>query len=418
MGIRQRYLFILIVTGIAAIVLTGATNLIIDPYGTFRFVTIDRLNRIKPYPDHDIATIKARALRHVQPDSLILGNSRAEVGFDPTHPAWKQNGYSSVYNAAIAGSSLSTARDQLQKAAVRSPPKMILLGLDFFDFPIAPDKKIAPRPDVKDNWLDDARWKLRATLTMQALLDSAATLRNQYQQNPKQLTDRGHNPLLEYKDIARTDGYWVLFRQRAEDNAKNHGRKPANLFLRDTRSSPELDDVRRIIQWTVQNDAELRLVIYPYHAQLLVMIDELGLWPVFEEWKREIVSIIDNETARPEVRNHIVLLDFSGFSDYAQERIPPKGDKNSVTHWYWEAGHFKKELGDLMIPQCLSPMAVSPTTDFGIVLLNDNIELHLERQRAAKSLFKAANPISTTEIRELVRKAKDQTRTNPGIISP
>ena len=400
--IRKRYLWRLGVTFIGAIMVTGLTNLIIDPYGTFRLVDIKGLNHIKPYPDHDIETIKTYALRHMSPDALILGNSRAEVGFDPTHPAWEAAGYHSVYNAAISGTSPSTAWNQLEKVAQRKPPKFILLGLDFFDFPIDPNKKVPTAKTPPSDRFKDASWTLSATLTMQAMIDSTTTLRRQFQDNPQQLTMQGFNPLLEYKDIAKMEGYWSLFRQRLEDNAKNHGRKPANLFLKGTQSSPAFDDIRRIIRWSATNNTELRLVIYPYHAQLLLLIDEIGLWPSFEEWKRQILRIITEESNKS-LGSKITLIDFSGFSEFSQETIPIKTDKKTSTKWYWEAGHFKKELGDHMLSCCMFQIP-DIATKFGVIFNNEDIENEISRTRLEKSDFVLKNPMIREEISDVVHK--------------
>jgi hypothetical protein len=401
--IRKRYLWQLAATFFGAIIATGLINLVIDPYGTFRLIDIRGLNHIKPYPDHDIETIKAHALRHLSPDALILGNSRAEVGFDPTHPAWQATGYRSVYNAAIAGTSPSTAWKQLEKVAQRQPPKFILLAIDFFDFPIDPDKKTATASKPSNTWLSDARWALSATLTMQAMIDSAATVRRQIQNNPQQLTMKGFNPLLEYKDIAKIEGYWSLFRQRLEDNAKNHSRKPANLYLRGTQSSPTLDDIRQIVSWSVANDTELKIVIYPYHAQLLLLIDEIGLWPTFEEWKRQILRITTEESLKSKNSN-VTLIDFSGFSEFSQETIPSKQDKTVETKWYWEAGHFKKELGDHILSCCIFQNSDSATGKFGVSLNTENIETEINRIRLEKSVFILDFPMTKAEVADIVHR--------------
>ncbi len=399
--IRKGYLWKMAATFFGAIIATGLINLVIDPYGTYRLIDIRGLNHIKPYPDHDIETIKAIALYHISPDALILGNSRAEVGFDPTHPAWKKAGYRSVYNAAIAGTSPGTAWSQLEKVAQQQPPKFILLGIDFFDFPITLDKKISTAPKPSDNRLNDARWALNATLTMQAMIDSTATVRRQYQENPQQLTMQGFNPLLEYKDIAKMEGYWSLFRQRLEENAKNHLRKPANLFLRGTQSSPTFDDIRRIISWSVANNTNLRIVIYPYHAQLLLLIDETGLWPTFEEWKRQILRIISEESLKSQ-RGNIALIDFSGFSEFSEEAIPSKEDKKTSTKWYWEAGHFKKELGDHILSCCIFKIPDTNVRQFGVTLNADNIENEIQRIRLEKSAFVLNFPMIKAEVSDVV----------------
>lgn len=402
---RRRNFQGLIITIIIALVATAAINLVIDPYGVFRFVNIAGLNQIKPYPGHDLETIKAHALRHLMPDALILGNSRAEVGFDPTHSAWRKAGYQSIYNAAIAGAGTQTAVDLLEHAAQVKPPKLILLGIDFFDFPIAPHANQTQPPSKSNPRLDNARWILHATLTMQALFDSATTLRRQYQTNPEQLTNLGHNPLLEYQDIAKADGYWALFRQRAEENAKNHGRRPKNLYLQGTRSSPSFENVRHIVRWATRNNAELRLIVYPYHGQLLVLIDELGLWPLFEEWKRRIVDIIEEEGGPTQA--NIVLIDFSGFSAYTTEQIPSKNDKRSSPQWYWEAGHFKKELGNVMLNTAIRRYALEgSSTGFGTELHRSNIDHHLAALRSAKDHFRQASPELVADVHTMVQRTE------------
>jgi hypothetical protein len=403
--VRKCYLWKFLVMLIATLFVAGLINLVVDPYGTFQLVKISGLNRIKPNPDHDIETIKTHALHHISPDALILGNSRAEVGFDPSNYSWQEAGYNLVYNAAIRGSSLSTAWRLLENVADRHPPKLVLLGIDFFDFPIAPNKPIAPAKEITHSWLDDAHWLLRAVLTMQSLLDSATTVRRQFQNNPDQLTDFGQTPLRNYLDMAKAEGYWALFNQRAVENAKNHSRKPNNLLLEGTRSSPDFDEVRKIVRWAVQNNAEVRLVIYPYHAQLLIMIDELGLWPLFEEWKRQILRILDEEAPQFDSRERIILIDFSGFSSYAQEPIPVKGDKKSITNWYWEAGHFKSELGDIILRQILSKSQSHSSNPFGVNLNSLNIDQHIGLLRVSKDNFRACHEDMVTEIRAMVVKA-------------
>lgn len=403
---RRRYLWTLLAAFIAALVATATINVVIDPYGSFRLAKLPGLNRVKPNPDHDIEFIKAHALHDVPPEALILGNSRAEVGFDPAHPVWQEAGYGVVYNAAIRGSAPSTARRLLQRAADGRPPKWVLLGIDFLDFPIAPNAPSVPAQESNTTWSDEARWLLRATLTMQALLDSATTIYRQFQINPDELTDKGQTPLRNYRDMAKAEGYWTFFSQRAAQNAKTLSRKPNNLYLQGTRSSPDFDEVRRIVRWSLRNDAQLRLVIYPYHAQLLVMIDELGLWELFDEWKRQMLRIVEEETAGGSARGRIALIDFSGFSVYAQEPIPARDDKQSTTRWYWEAGHFKTELGNIMLKQMLSGSAQPDPGAFGVELNTLNIERHIERLHGSRDAFRAGHPEMVAEVRGMVTSAR------------
>ena len=93
---------------------------------------------------------------------------------------------------------------------------------------------------------------------------------------------------------------------------------------------------------------DVHLIIYPYHAQLMAMFEDAGLLGTMDEWKRMLVREADAARARhPDA--HISVWDFSGYGDMRCERIPAPGDTRSVTRWYWEAGHFKSTLGELML---------------------------------------------------------------------
>ena len=171
--------------------------------------------------------------------------------------------------------------------------------------------------------------------------------------------------------------------------------------MRGTQSSPTFDDIRRIISWSVANNTNLRIVIYPYHAQLLLLIDETGLWPTFEEWKRQILRIISEESLKSQ-RSNIALIDFSGFSEFSEEAIPSKEDKKTSTKWYWEAGHFKKELGDHILSCCIFQIPDTNFRQFGVTLNADNIENEIQRIRLEKSAFVLNFPMIMAEVSDVV----------------
>ena len=159
------------------------------------------------------------------------------------------------------------------------------------------------------------------------------------------------------------------------------------------------------MRWATQNNTELILIVYPYHGQLLVMIDELGLWPLFEEWKRRIVNIMEEEVG--DSQHRIAFIDFSGFSEYATEKIPSRNDKKSTTQWYWEAGHFKKELGDIVLEKALTSSPIQDnSTQFGTKLHSSNIEQHLSNLRSAKDHFRKENPEFVADIQTIVQRIK------------
>ena len=73
------------------------------------------------------------------------------------------------------------------------------------------------------------------------------------------------------------------------------------------------------------------------------------------------------------------MWDFSGYTTYQCEAVPAKGDKKKATRWYWEAGHFKRELGDLILDRIFSRGA--EINQFGALLTLDNIDSQITLMR-------------------------------------
>jgi hypothetical protein len=100
------------------------------------------------------------------------------------------------------------------------------------------------------------------------------------------------------------------------------------------------------------------VVISPYHAQLLALVEEARLRPRFEAWKELLVA--EAEAARRRhARARIRVVDFSGYGPVQCEAIPAPGSPDA-TRWYWEAGHFKAALGDAMMARLLRDDGTAP----------------------------------------------------------
>src|SRR6185503_14067163 len=74
----------------------------------------------------------------ISPATVLLGNSRVEVGLDPESPI-VPDPFVPVFNAAEAGRDLFTAGRLLQEAIARGRLKQVVVGLDFPDFLERPD---------------------------------------------------------------------------------------------------------------------------------------------------------------------------------------------------------------------------------------------------------------------------------------
>lgn len=370
---KARFLAALFVSSFVSLGTVALFNVAIDPYGIFGSPRIAGLNAIKPRPDAWLPDIKQAIAVKRAPQILILGNSRAEIGFDPVSEPFQAR-HAQPYNMAVPGLGLAANLAMLQKVGDNARPKLLIVGVEFLDF-LNTTAAIHPSRPEASKWQPNALW-FKALFTLQAMRDSLNTLRLQHVRYPATLTPLGFNPLSDYEEIAQREGYYAIFKQRAGENGKSLRLKAMSLPTGEPLDRNEFAALRTALQNAARWESEVHLVIYPYHAQLLLMFDDVGLWPAFEEFKRQLVLEADRARSRG---CNVTVWDFSPPSRYTIQPVPAKDDRPGESPWYWEAGHFKKELGDLILKRLLRPNAAGP--DFGQAIRGESIERHLAQQR-------------------------------------
>ena len=370
----------------------------IDPYRLYCMPERPGLNADKTQPQRYQYEIKTANARAAHAELLILGNSRAEIGLNPDDPLVAATGLS-PYNLALAGTRLHTAREQLGAlAAAGQHPKHVIVGVDFLDFPVDPAAPAALAPPARQSGLlAELPWRFDTLFSVDSVIDAVKTVRMQGAADALSMSDKGFNPLREYRQLAREEGYYPLFRQRAADYAKRFERMPGALVSNAGHSSREWDALGGVLEQAVRAKARIDLVIYPYHAQLLFLLEKAGKRALFDAWKALLAERLatlqrDHPTAR------VALWDFSGYGARQCEAIPAKGDRNTNTEWYWEGGHFKEALGHLMFARMLAPVgavggAPSPEGEtFGFALTAANLDANNARMARERAACVAANP--------------------------
>lgn len=370
---------------------------VIDPYHLYGFVDSPRFNHVKPLPEQYREQIKLAQATAVRPDVILLGNSRVEVGLDPDSPQLSGHGRT-AYNMGMAGTRLTVSeRMYARLRAHAAPAAMAVVGVEFLDFLVKPDSALAPAPSAEPlPW----EWRFDTLFSIKSVSDALRTVRLQKAADPETMTQRGQTPLRDYNRYARAEGYHAIFQQKAADNAKNIVRKPHNLFVAGTDSSESIDRLRALLDTMARDRTEVHLVIYPYHAQLMAMVEEGGLLPAMDDWKRLLVREADAVRARyPGAR--ITVWDFSGYADMRCERIPAPGDTRSRTQWYWEAGHFKSTLGERILQRVLGE-----ETPFGVRLAADNLDANRRRIAAERAQCASAYPQVFAGAHDLIAAAR------------
>ena len=379
---------------VSSMALCGALNVFIDPLGVFAAPRISGINSLKPYLDHHQDLARWMAAKRLCPSAAIFGNSRAQIGFDPEHPAFHNAGLE-AFNHAIPGSSVNLAFNQLNwLIEAGCTPKVAILGIEFFDFlgatsPATPLSASNTEPAPRF----DGRFFAETVFSVSGIRDSVNTISLQRAEHPATISPRGFNPLLNYIREVEQSGHHQLFRQRAEENLKSWKRKVPRVQL-ETGMSPDYASLEGFLSLASKSGIKVYVVTYPYHAEIRMLMERIGLGDVFSEWKKSLLL----ETQKFSHQGaEIQVWDFSGISRYSLEVIPAYGDKQTQLEYYWEAGHFKKALGDKMIQQILAGDA-----GFGVKLQDAMLNDWLEKDRAqAKS--ELAQPSSLlTEVNHLL----------------
>ncbi|MBF0220187.1 MAG: hypothetical protein HQL49_11780, partial [Gammaproteobacteria bacterium] len=87
------------------------------------------------------------------------------------------------------------------------------------------------------------------------------------------------------------------------------------------------------------------------------------------------------------------------------EPVPAAGDKESEMRWHWESSHYKKELGDLVLDRIFDYHSADRKipSDFGILLMPDNLEQHLAQIRADRERWRSTHSQDIAEIESLTK---------------
>jgi hypothetical protein len=367
----RRYLKYVFISSLALVGLIGTFNIAVDPMSIFGSPTITGFNKIKPHLDHDREFSRWQLAKRECADVGVFGNSRAEMGINPENSAFLKVG-NSVFNHAIPGSRAHLAYSQLSwLKSIGCLPKTVFLGVEFFDFLGAIKARSLSLPETINPPQLDGKFLGESVFSINGLMDALSTVALPMSQNPATLTNLGFNPALNYRHEVQKNGHYVLFRQRAEESARNWSKKPPTLVREDGSLSDDQSALNAIFD-TFGKEAKVYVIIYPYHAQLRMMVERLGLGGLFSEWKRYIVDLA---TLRNGSGANIEVWDFSGISTYTSEEVPVRGDKKTDLTYFWEAGHFKEELGRKMISTILSePLVFGDRLDennVGVKLLED-----------------------------------------------
>lgn len=376
-------------------------NIGIDPYGDFRLIDIPGINKEKTLSFNSSPgerRSKANEFASEEYDTIILGTSRALRAINPQHQVFKND---RAYNLALRGSNMYEIHKIYQYARKKQKLKKVIFSLDLLTF----SEVGTTRGDFNLSRFSSEGYLFRVLgnyISLDNFIISLKTLKNNYQ-GLKAKNKLGFDTTALGDQSEKTIDYRYRFDAALTQNTFVLQRS----YVGYSYSQNRLELFREIVADCLANDIELYLFISPVHARHLEAITIMGLFPTFEQWKRDLVTIVAEESEKLNKKPPLVW-DFSGYNTITTEEIPLAGEKGTM-RWYHESSHYTQELGDMLLNIMFSyPQKVAEAPeDFGTIINPKNIEQHLAEIREEQKLYRTNYAFEIAEVKRLYQSVQN-----------
>lgn len=396
----SRYLRLLAVFLAALTAALAGFNALIDPYGYFDPPTISGVNGLPLGFNHRPLLAKSLAVSELRPATIILGNSRAEAAYDPQHPAISLR---PGYNLAIGGAGLAMLHRYFLEALAAGGLRQVILALDLTMFDPAAnaadaDLDTALLTDATGKPDDARKWRRLAFILLSGTTSSDSWWSYTHQRKPVAIYSRSglREEAYDIEQVAREGGP-RLASLRVESSFLAG-------TLRDVESekfrasyATTLAALQEIVDLSAKHGIQLKLIINPIHARQNYALDVAGLWPLYENWKRDLVAAAQRS---PEL---VSLWDFSGVGSCTAENLPADANAASAMRWYRESSHFRRVLGNRVLDRVFGRPDDGACPGLGQRLEPATLAAALEVQRAALRQWVETHAADAVEIEGLAK---------------
>lgn len=397
------YLKKLLSITILLVALVSGFNVSIDPYRLFDSPLIDGLNAQKPEAINQAALAKRYNILRQNPGSIIMGNSRPQMGLSTSHPCWPK-GALPVFNAAITGAAITTQIKAIQNAYQSQNVKYVLMALDYIDFLQLDTSKSAESifNELEKNYNFQRKTEVATDISLQKVSDflksatsldtfkaSLLTVTNQEENDTSSITSSGfHNADLLYHPLIENEGHQAILDQKRLAIIKDFERLNIRKKSNPQQAFISYKLLSRLAKHSKSINVEIVFFINPYHAEYLSLLKQAGMWQAFNQWKENLSALAKIEG--------VDLWDFSEFSIYLTDPIGHESETKPELNWFWEPSHYTKELGDILLQRIHRVNCqpnISTQEDWGeliSVLPKASLNEYLSRQTKALERYEAS----------------------------
>lgn len=407
-----RYLlayFLILLSGALAVF---SVNWIVDPYHVNAQLRSPALNAFKPEHDTHMLLAKAYGVRREKPQAIVIGSSRSGDGFNALHPGLGGPA-APAYNLGLDGGNIRHVAAYFRHAVAVSELRTAVVGLDYFMFNQANDRHQldfdATLLAGQGHRVPAALGQAKAYFSFDALLSSARTVLSQ---KPGLLAPllHGMRGTVDYDRALAQEGVRGNFARVLRHFAETaYLPRPGFAFSLGEGAESSLETLREMLVQARGSGVKLHLVINPAHAWDSELMRALGLWDGFEDWKRALVRLVEQEApgalAGQAQGSMLALWDFSGYNSITTEAVPAADAPRAPMAWFLDAEHFNQKAGDLVLDRVLGHADAARTlpADFGVRLTAVNIEGVLARTRLDRTDYARTNPSDVAEVTAIAK---------------
>ena len=385
-----RYMaFVMAITSIVFI----ATNVLIDPKGYLYLVTLPHINATKYFARGDRIE-KSLRLEREGYKGVIVGTSRVQVGIDPNDQVFSGG---AVYNVGLSGTNVYEIEKVMNYSLQHQKPEWMIWGLDFVSF--------TGQVTVSDNYKDSLFSGPGKSWFFKYLLDPSTfklAIENTYMNIAGEHHQYGDKHGFLHKKVKEIDPRFLFDKVLIKTYLSRKTTYGAYKYSED-----RLDRFRYVLEAYAKSKIKMFLFISPVHARQLEAIRALGLWTLYEQWKRDIVDVV--EVVNKDTDGEVVLWDFSGYTTITTEPVPMK-DARVPMQWYWESAHYKKEVGGYVVRKMFNKEVEHIPVDFGVLLDSANIDENLEKTRIDREAYAKEFVFEVSEVSRLVEQTAELRR--------
>ena len=373
MRAHVRFLAVFLAVAAGGLLLAAVFCLGVDPYAAFGTPPIPGLTTEKTRPDH---ITKPYTVLRGDYDTLIVGSSRSRDIFCPDLAALYPGQEVRCYNGGVAHADFPMSRRMADHANAVTPLRRLFVALDFFGFNAGGytpfDKTDAERflgqpGKLPGGLISDVCRLLFSRAALEKAVDTLRRSRPPAANSPagtaSSLASASAHAGQTASEPHATPPAATPAEQAATAPASHNpflGFYPAVLqfyqnysFAHPRTGASTLDELRELLVSCRRRGIETFVLINPFHAVMLDVLRQAGLWERYLAWKAAVADVVAGANADgPGPR--IALWDFSGYNAVTVEPVLVDGRLRSELDYFADAFHYKRHVGALMLRRMIA----------------------------------------------------------------